>query len=115
MRSDLNGRAQSEPKQGFCFDCIDAPERNQPRRLLREGFEQVLHRPIEITPFLRTWPSMLVARTTFLEERCVNVQLGLGNGSVGGSVKGGARPQTAKIIGTFNERCPVDIKSNCSI
>ena len=55
MRFDLYGRTHSEPKQGFCFDCIDARERNQPRRLLLEGFEQMLHRPIETTPFLRMW------------------------------------------------------------
>ena len=53
MSFDLYGRTQSEPKQGFCFDCIDARERNQPRRLLQEGFEQVLHRPIETAPFIR--------------------------------------------------------------
>jgi hypothetical protein len=57
MRFDLYGRTQSEPKQGFCFDCIDARERNQPRRLLQEDFEQVLNRPIETTGLLGTWHS----------------------------------------------------------
>lgn len=28
------------------------------------------------------------------------------NGSGGGATKGGARPQTAEVIKTFNERCP---------
>lgn len=32
---------------------------------------------------------------------------GAANGSGGGGTKGGARPQTAEIIKTFNERCPV--------
>jgi hypothetical protein len=49
MRFGLYGGTQSEPKQGVCFDCIDARGRNQARRLLQEGFEQVLHRPIETT------------------------------------------------------------------
>jgi len=31
---------------------------------------------------------------------------GVSHGSGGGSVRGGARPQTAEIIKTFNERCP---------
>src|SRR5258708_6006912 len=31
---------------------------------------------------------------------------GEANGTGGGTVKGGARPQTAEIIKTFNERCP---------
>jgi hypothetical protein len=31
---------------------------------------------------------------------------GTSNGSGGGSSKAGARPQTAEIIKTFNERCP---------
>jgi hypothetical protein len=31
---------------------------------------------------------------------------GASNGTGGGSTKGGARPQTAEIIKTFNERCP---------
>lgn len=55
MSFDLYGRTQSEPKQGFCFDCIDARERNQPRRLLQEGFEQVLHRPIETARLIGMW------------------------------------------------------------
>ncbi|MGH9817115.1 MAG: hypothetical protein ACRD6I_13655 [Candidatus Acidiferrales bacterium] len=32
--------------------------------------------------------------------------VGVADGSGGGSVGGGARPQTAEIIKTFNERCP---------
>lgn len=31
---------------------------------------------------------------------------GASNGSGGGATAGGARPQTAEIIKTFNERCP---------
>ncbi len=31
---------------------------------------------------------------------------GVSNGSGGGGVRGGARPQTAEIIKTFGERCP---------
>ncbi|MGH9793812.1 MAG: hypothetical protein ACRD5G_03485 [Candidatus Acidiferrales bacterium] len=31
---------------------------------------------------------------------------GVAEGSGGGAVSGGARPQTAEIIKTFNERCP---------
>jgi hypothetical protein len=55
MRFDLYGRTQSEPKQGFCFDRIDARERNQPRRLPQEGFGQVLQRPIETTGIIGMW------------------------------------------------------------
>jgi hypothetical protein len=31
---------------------------------------------------------------------------GVSNGSGGGATRGGARPQTAEIIKTFNQRCP---------
>lgn len=31
---------------------------------------------------------------------------GVSNGSGGGGVRGGARPQTAEIVKTFGERCP---------
>ena len=55
MKSDLYVRIQSEPKQGFCFDCLAVRERNQPRRRLPEDFEQVLHRPIETARLLRHW------------------------------------------------------------
>jgi hypothetical protein len=48
-RIDLYGSTQSEPKQGFVLFDIDARERNQPRSLLEEDFEQVLQRPIEAT------------------------------------------------------------------
>ena len=34
------------------------------------------------------------------------------SGGFGGSVKGGARPQTAEIIKTFGERCPQSIVNN---
>jgi len=56
-RINLCERTPSEPKQGFCFVWADAREQNQPPRPLREDFEQVLQRPIETTPFMRTWPS----------------------------------------------------------
>jgi hypothetical protein len=35
-----------------------------------------------------------------------------GGGAYGGSVAGGARPQTAEIIKTFGERCPQVIVNN---
>ena len=53
MGFNLYGRSHSEPKQDFCFDCIDTRNRNQLRRLLQEGFERVLHRPIETTMIQR--------------------------------------------------------------
>jgi hypothetical protein len=55
MKSDLYVRIQSEPKQGFCFDCLAVRERKQPRRRLPEDFEQVLYRPIETAQLLRHW------------------------------------------------------------
>src|SRR5580704_7547972 len=60
-RINQYGSTQSEPKQGFCFVWVDARERNQLPRLLQEDFEQVLQRPIETTPFLRTWPVHVVS------------------------------------------------------
>ena len=38
--------------------------------------------------------------------------IGLADGSGGGSLRGGARPQTAEIIKTFGERCPNAIVTN---
>jgi hypothetical protein len=37
---------------------------------------------------------------------------GASNGSGGGATTGGARPQTAEIIKTFNQRCPEYVVTN---
>jgi|SRR5438132_4400492 len=42
----------------------------------------------------------------------VNGGWGVSHGSAGGYERGGARPQTAEIIKTFNQRCPEYIVTN---
>jgi hypothetical protein len=45
---------------------MDARERNQPHRLLKGDFEEVLHRPIETARVIGMWPNAVQAHLPWL-------------------------------------------------
>jgi IS30 family transposase len=59
LQQMVASKTQSEPKRGFVLFEWSLRKRNEPIRLFQAEFEQVLHRPLEITPFIRPYVTVL--------------------------------------------------------